>query len=122
MAGPWKKNLLEALSREHRCKSPTRVHPPFGHQCAVCGKTVEKGHPLHRADRPFRSEAVTVSVPRNGGVDTPRERCYKKLTFLFESFKSEASPTERFPRGYPICPKHVEGGPDVRTKQRAAAR
>ncbi len=75
MAGAWKKNLLEALSREHKCKPPTLVQPPYGHQCAVCGRTVEKGHSLHRADRSSRSEAMLVAVLRNWGVDTPRERC-----------------------------------------------
>ncbi|MBI2155257.1 MAG: hypothetical protein HYV92_00050 [Candidatus Rokubacteria bacterium] len=61
MGKPWKKNLLEALSREHRCESSTVVPPPYGHACAVCGKPVEKGHPLHRAERPYRSEVTLVS-------------------------------------------------------------
>ena len=67
MGKPWKKNLLEALSREHRCESSTVVPPPYGHACAVCGKAVEKGHPLHRAERPFRSEVSLISPPQFRG-------------------------------------------------------
>ncbi|MEK6529709.1 MAG: hypothetical protein AABZ48_02350 [candidate division NC10 bacterium] len=67
MGKPWKKNLLEALSREHRCESSTVVPPPYGHACAVCGKPVEKGHPLHRAERPFRSEVSLISPPQFRG-------------------------------------------------------
>ena len=67
MGKPWKKNLLEALSREHRCESSTVVPPPYGHHCAVCGKAVEKGHPLHHAERPFRSEVSLVSPPQFRG-------------------------------------------------------
>ena len=67
MGKPWKKNLLEALSREHKCASPTVVPPPYGHDCAVCGRAVEKGHPLHRAERPLRSEVRLVSPPQFRG-------------------------------------------------------
>lgn len=67
MGTPWKKNLLKALSREHRCHPPTSVVPPYGHECAVCGRTVDKNHPLHRAERPYRSEVPVISgQPREG--------------------------------------------------------
>ena len=61
MGTPWKKNLLQALNREHRCEPASQVQPPYGHDCAVCGKTVDKNHPLHRAERPHRSEVQLVS-------------------------------------------------------------
>jgi hypothetical protein len=74
MAGPWKKNLLEALSREHRCEPPRVVQPPYGHQCAVCGQTVSKGHPLHRARRPNPSEEAApipwLTLPWNDAKKT----------------------------------------------------
>jgi hypothetical protein len=60
MGRSYKKNLLEALSRPHRCTPPTSVQPPYGHECAVCGQTVRKGHPLHRAQDPARSEPRLV--------------------------------------------------------------
>ena len=93
MGTPWKKNLLQAMSREHKCDPPSLVQPPFGHECAVCNKTVDKDHPLHRAERPHRSEVQLVSPrqltdrstiwclyrlesrPPNYGVDTFGERC-----------------------------------------------
>ena len=62
MGKPWKKNLLEALSREHKCEAPSLAPPPYGHPCAVCRQTVTKGHPLHRAERPHRSEVTLVSA------------------------------------------------------------
>lgn len=61
MGKPWKKNLLEALAREHKCAPLTVVPPPYGHDCVVCGKPVTKGHPLHRALDPLRSEVRLVS-------------------------------------------------------------
>jgi len=63
MGKPWKKNLLEALTREHKCRPPVVVQPPYGHDCAVCGQPVTKGHPLHRAQRPDRSEVTLIPVP-----------------------------------------------------------
>ena len=62
MGTPWKKNLLKALAQEHRCKPSSMVQPPYGHQCAVCGRTVDKHHPLHRAERPDRSEVQLISA------------------------------------------------------------
>ena len=62
MGTPWKKNLLRALAQEHRCEPPILAEPPYGHECAVCGKTVDKKHPLHRAERPQRSEVQLVSA------------------------------------------------------------
>lgn len=61
MGKPWKKNLLEALSRPHRCEPPRVVEPPYGHTCAVCGRPVTKGHPLHRTVQPDRSEARVIA-------------------------------------------------------------
>ncbi len=72
MGTPWKKNLLKALAHEHRCKPPSSVQPPYGHQCAVCGRTVDKTHPLHRAERPDRSEVQLVSaLPKEVGAYGP---------------------------------------------------
>jgi len=76
MGTPWKKNLLKALGREHRCEPPSLAAPPYGHECAVCGKIVDKRHPLHRAERPDRSEVSLVSPStgedRSFGPYTPR--------------------------------------------------
>ena len=66
MGTPWKKNLLKALAQEHRCKPPSLVQPPYGHQCAVCEKPVDKTHPLHRAERPYRSDVKLVSALSQG--------------------------------------------------------
>lgn len=75
MARSYKKNLMEALAKEHRCEPPRLAQPPYGHPCAVCGRTVDKAHPLHRADRPDRSEATMI--PAAAAAALWRER----LTF-----------------------------------------
>lgn len=47
----WAAALRRAEEREQgRMRlGPQVVSFPYGHTCAVCGETVRKGHPIHRA-------------------------------------------------------------------------
>ena len=53
----WQRSIDAILA----CHGPQEeVRAPHGHGCAVCGQTVRKGHPIHRAERPDRSAAPIV--------------------------------------------------------------
>jgi len=48
----WDEAFRRAEEREQgRARlGPQVVRPPWGHECAVCGLPVRKGHPIHRAE------------------------------------------------------------------------
>ena len=46
--------------------------------CAVCGQTVDRFHPLHRKERPDRSEAPVVrGTPHRAGKQGGHVSCYE---------------------------------------------